>query len=172
MPATTLDQAALSAGSTAIPRAYDWSFKLVEQWEKVIELNTQTVRTTLAEQQALANAALSSASFEELIELQTQRVPASMKKSFAYWQHVEEIAKQSQEEIISIMQTGWSQCLSIFGVVSDVATSTRDSGVKLLDEAGEVLTGQSSPVTSGEPVAILDSSGNVVLAGTSRGGLH
>jgi phasin family protein len=172
MHATTLDQAALSASTPAVPVAYDWTFKLVGQWEKVIELNAQTVRTTLAEQQALANAALSSPSFEELLELQTQRVPASIKKSLAYWQHVEEIAKDTHEEIIAIMQSGWSQYLSIFGAFSDAATSTRDSGVKLLDEAGEVLTGASSAGAGGEPVAIVDSSGKVVSADNSRSGLH
>lgn len=172
MNATPLNQATLSIGSAVVPSAYDWTFELVGQWEKVIELNTQTVKTTLAEQQALTDAALSSRSLEELIELQTQRVPASMKKSFAYWQHVGEIAKESQQEIIAVMQTGWSRYLSTVGALSEVATSTRDSGAKLLDEAGEVLTGQPSPVTTGEPVAIVDSSGQIISAGTSRSGLH
>ena len=172
MPTTTLNQTAMSVESTAIPRAYDWTFDLVGPWEKLIELNTQTVKTTLAEQQALTNAALSSRSFEELIELQTQRVPASAKKSFAYWQHVEEIAKETHEEIITIMQTVWSKYLSTFSALSDVAPSARDSGVTLLDEAGEILTGQSSPATRDEAAAIVDSSGQVVSSGTTHGGLH
>lgn len=172
MHATILNQAAVPYDSTAVANTHEWTAGFVAHWEKVIALNTQTVKTTLAEQQTLTNAALSSRSFDEFIDLQTQQFTAGVKKSFAYWQHVEEIATQTREDMTTVMASGWSRYLSILGSLSDMAAPTRESGPKLLDEAGKVLSSQSAEVEHGEPVAIVDSLGQVVSSGLPRDGLH
>ncbi|MFM0125341.1 phasin family protein [Paraburkholderia sp. RL18-101-BIB-B] len=72
--------------------------------EKVIRLNMQTAKTAVAEQRALADAALSAHSLSEVIDLQSQQLPVAVKKSFAYGRHVEDIAVQTGTDLLIAMQ--------------------------------------------------------------------
>ena len=64
--------------STGVALVFDSTRKLYSGVERVTELNVQTVKTSLLEQHALTQAALSSQSLHEMIDLQTQQVPAAV----------------------------------------------------------------------------------------------
>ena len=144
--------------------AYDVAAKAVAGFEKVIELNLQTVKTSLFEQQALVDAALSSASLDQVIDLQFQQVPAAIKKTCAYWGHVEDIAVDLHNELASAvqdsMQSYLSTLFSLFGSAAPLGLAptgrTNVTSPLAIDEP---------PVIPNEPVAIVDSSGKVVSSG-------
>ncbi len=169
MNAVVLNQPEVRHEGNAIA-AYEIVTKAVAGIEKVVELNVQTVKTSLSEQQALVNAALSSVSLDQVIDLQFQQVPAAMKKTCAYWGHVEDIAVDTHNELAGVLQDSvrdyLSTLFSFFGSAASIgiasAGRTTVTSPLAIDE----------PVaTRNEPVAILDSSGNVVSSG-GRTDLH
>ncbi|WP_027800819.1 phasin family protein [Paraburkholderia dilworthii] len=144
--------------------AYDVAAKAVACFEKVIELNVQTVKTSLFEQQALVDAALSSASLDQVIDLQLQQVPAAIKKTCAYWGHVEDIAVDLHNELASVVQDSMQSYLStLFSLLGGAAPFALASAGRT--NVTSPLAIEEPPVTQKEPVAILDSSGNVVSSG-------
>ncbi|MFP3647690.1 phasin family protein [Paraburkholderia sp. SIMBA_054] len=72
--------------------------------EKLTELNLRAVKSTLAENQAIASAALSTKDPQELFALQTQRAQAAMEEAQSYWRHVWNIVVSAQAELA--MSTG------------------------------------------------------------------
>jgi phasin family protein len=58
--------------------AFDCITELFGGFERVAELNVQTVKTSLSEQQALADAALSARSLSEVMDLHSQPLPAAL----------------------------------------------------------------------------------------------
>lgn len=138
--------------------------------EKIVELNAQTVKTSLSEQQALADAALSARSLTEIIDLQSQQLPAAVTKTFAYWRHMEDIATGTRTAMFEAMgdrfANPWQAFIDTMGVVSDKAASRESSGdVPLL------LT-DNTAANIADPVAIVDSSGKVVSSAGMRDDLH
>ncbi|MDP9648760.1 phasin family protein [Paraburkholderia caledonica] len=169
MNAVVLTQPEVGHEDNAIV-AYQMAAKAVAGLEKVVELNMQTVKTSLSEQRALVDAALSSVSLDQVIDLQFQQVPAAMKKTCAYWGHVEDIAVDTHNELAGVLQDSVSSYLctlfSFFGSAASIgiapAERTTVTSPLVIDEP---------PATQSGPVAILDSAGNVV-ASTGRTDLH
>ncbi|MGY6124949.1 phasin family protein [Paraburkholderia strydomiana] len=169
MNAVVLTQPEVGHEDNAIV-AYQMAAKAVAGLEKVVELNMQTVKTSLSEQRALVDAALSSVSLDQVIDLQFQQVPAAMKKTCAYWGHVEDIAVDTHNELAGVLQNSVSSYLStlfsFFGSAASIgiapAERTTVTSPLVIDEP---------PTTQSGPVAILDSAGNVV-ASTGRTDLH
>jgi len=144
--------------------AYDVAAKAVAGFEKVIELNLQTVKTSLVEQHALVDAALSSASLDQVIDLQFQQVPAAIKKTCAYWGHVEDIVVDLNNELASAVQDSMQSYLStLFSLLGGAAPLGLASAGRT--SVTSPLAIQEPPLTQNEPVAIVDSSGNVVSSG-------
>lgn len=166
----TMNQLSSRQGETAIDAVLACTNEVFASIEKVVELNVQTVKTSLSEQQALADAALCVQSVSELIDFQSQQLPAAVTKTFAYWRHVGDIAVQTQNELHSTMHehfgSSFQRLADIFGAAS--------VGFAAQDQPGRssLLAVAQPAVAAAEGVAIVDSSGNVVSSDDVRGDLH
>jgi phasin family protein len=69
--------------------------------EKLTELNLRAVKSTLAENQAIANLALSTKDPQELFALQARRAQAAMQEAQSYWRHVSTIMFNTQAELVA-----------------------------------------------------------------------
>src|ERR1700751_4456804 len=67
--------------------------------EKLTELNVRAVKSTLAENQAIASMALSIKDPQELFVLQAKRTQAAMEEAQSYWRHVSNILFNTQAEL-------------------------------------------------------------------------
>ncbi|MFM0309422.1 phasin family protein [Paraburkholderia sp. RL17-383-BIF-A] len=164
------DQFSSRQRDTAIEVAFDCNTEVLAGVEKVVELNIQTVKTSLSEQQALADAALSAQSLSEVFDLQSQQFPAAVTKTFAYWRHVEEIAADTRIGLFNAMQAHFGSSLNTLAEMVDMAC-----GNAFVQERGGILDlpGMAqSTVASAERVGIVDSSGRVVSSDDVRGDLH
>jgi phasin family protein len=134
--------------------------------EKMIELNVQTVRTSLSEQQALADAALSVHSVTEAIDLQSQQLPATITKTFAYWRHMEDIATQTRLGVFSAIQERFGDSLRAWaGLVDATAGSTAGQVAAATDSM--LVTGEEAAAQPAAAVAIVDSAGHAVTSPAS-----
>ncbi|WP_025600127.1 phasin family protein [Burkholderia sp. WSM2230] len=168
MNAVVLNQPDVSQQNHQI--AYEFAAKAVAGVEKVVELNLQTVKTSLSEQQALVDAALSSGSLGQIFDLQFQQVPAAIKKTCAYWGHVEDIAVDVHNDFTSVVQDSLQSYLSsLFSLLDGAAWI----GIVSTDRTNitSPLAIEQPPAPSNEPVVIVDSSGNVVSS-SPRANLH
>jgi phasin family protein len=150
--------------------AYELAAKAVAGFEKVVELNVQTVKTSLSEQQALVDAALSSSSLNQMIDLQFQQVPAAIKKTCAYWGHVEDIAVDTHNDLVDALQDSVQSYLSTFFSLLDSAASIGIVSTGRTNVTSPLVIEQ-PPAPQNDPVVIVDSSGNVVSS-SPRMDLH
>lgn len=158
MDATTLKYSPLFRRDADLPGAFDWIVCAVAGLEKVVELNMQTVKTSLREQEVLAEAALSARSFSEVIDLQSQQLPAALKKTFAYWRHVQEIAAETGGALASVMQASVQNLMTTLHAPVDIATSAAS------EQGGtsRLLSTYPPGAGVGTPAAIVDSSGKMI----------
>ncbi|EIF35204.1 phasin family protein [Burkholderia sp. Ch1-1] len=138
--------------------------------EKVAKLNVQTIKTSLLEQQALADAALSAQSVSEVLDLQSQQLPAAVTKTFAYWRHMEDIAAQTRNDLASAVQEHFGSSLQTFAKMFDFASIGLDAQ-DMLGKSSQFVMAQSADA-SAERVAIVDSSGKVLSSEGVRSDLH
>ncbi len=138
--------------------------------EKVAKLNVQTIKTSLLEQQALADAALSAQSVSEVLDLQSQQLPAAVTKTFAYWRHMEDIAAQTRNDLASAVQEHFGSSLQTFAKMFDFASIGLDAQ-DMLGKSSRFVMAQSADA-SAERVAIVDSSGKVLSSEGVRSDLH
>jgi phasin family protein len=172
MYADTLNQISSRQRNSAVEGTFDCTAEAMSGIEKVIELNLQTVKTSLSEQQALANAALSARSMSEAIDLQSQQLPATIKKTFAYWRHVEEIAVETRLGLFAAMQERFQNSLRTFAEMVDAASGTFADQANANPERLLVAADDGSAQATAGSVAIVDSAGNVVSSDDVRGELH
>ncbi|WP_345814908.1 phasin family protein [Paraburkholderia sp. PREW-6R] len=172
MYADTLNQISSRQRNSAVEGTFDCTAEAMSGIEKVIELNLQTVKTSLSEQQALAHAALSARSMSEAIDLQSQQFPATIKKTFAYWRHVEEIAVETRLGLFSAMQERFQNSLRTFAEMVDAASGSFANQANANTERLLVAADDVSAQATANTVAIVDSAGNVVSSDDVRGDLH
>jgi phasin family protein len=135
-------------------------------FERVVELNVQTVKTSLSDQQALANAALSAQSLSEVIDLHSQQLPTTVRKSFAYWRHIEDIVMETGNRFFTAMYAHSGGFLKRFEEMTDIAAA----GVSVPCEQSSLhVAGQPAEA---EPMAIVDSAGKVISSDRVRNDLH
>jgi phasin family protein len=170
MNAVVLNQPEVRHESTAIA-AYEFAAKAVAGIEKIVELNVQTVKTSLSEQQALADAALSSGSLNEVFDLQFQQLPAAVTKTCAYWGHVEDIAADTRDGLAEVVQDSLQTCLTTLFSLFDGAASMGLAAAGRTNVTSPLAIEQ-PPAPPKEPVVIVDSSGNVVSSSARTSGLH
>ncbi|CAB3731824.1 phasin family protein [Paraburkholderia rhynchosiae] len=151
--------------------AYELAARTVSGLEKIVELNVQTVKTSLSEQRALVDAALSSESFNQVFDLQFQQFPAAIKKTCAYWGHVEDIAVDTRNELAEVVQNSVQSYLTTLFSMIDSATSIGTASGGRTNVTSPLAIEQ-PPGARNEPVAIVDSSGNVVPPSGRASGLH
>ncbi|NKJ50829.1 phasin [Burkholderia sp. SG-MS1] len=166
----TADQLSSRRRDAAVNAAFDCNAEVFDGITKVVELNIQTVKTSLSEQQAMADAALSAQSLSAVIDLQSRQFPAAVKKTFAYWRHVEDIAVQTGIGLFTAMQTHVGSVLTTFADMADVAPGTAATQ-EGLGKWSVFVTGQPA-VDPAQPGGIVDSSGNAVSSAEVRGDLH
>ncbi|MFM0173276.1 phasin family protein [Paraburkholderia sediminicola] len=165
MHATTLNYSPLFRHDADLPDAFDWMGCAVAGLEKLVELNVQTVKTSLREQEVLAGAALSSRSLNEVIELQSQQLPAALKKTFAYWRHVQEITVETGGDLASVMQASVQSLATTLQAPVDIATSAASEQGR----TSRLLSTYPPTAASGTPAAIVDSSGRMISDNESGG---
>jgi phasin family protein len=166
----TVQQFSTRQRGIAVNAAFDWTTDVLAGIEKLIELNMQTIKTSLSEQQVLVDAALSARTLSEVIDLQSRQFPAGVKKTFAYLRHVEEIGAYMGSGVFSALHEQTGSALRAFTTVMDFASfgATRQEP----SDTPDLLVGeQPATVHADEPV-ILDSSGKVVSLGHTTGKVH
>ena len=77
--------------------------------EKLTELNLRAVKSTLAENQAIASITLSTKDPQELFALQVKRTQAAMEEAQSYWRHVSNIMFNTQAELAATAEAQFRQ---------------------------------------------------------------
>lgn len=118
-----MSQLSMRRIETAIDVAFDGIDEVFAGFEAVVELNVQTVKTSLSEQRALTDAALAAGSIAEVIDLQTRQLSAAVTKTFAYWRHVEDTAVQTGNNVFSAMHEHSGSPLRTIAGIFNIAIS-------------------------------------------------
>jgi phasin family protein len=82
----------LAAQKAGLDASFGVVARAVEGFEKLVDLNTRTLRTAIDEQQEIIARALSVRDAKDFFALQNQQFQASVQRTQAYWQSVAEIA--------------------------------------------------------------------------------
>lgn len=82
----------LAAQKAGLDTSFGLVTRAVEGFEKLIDLNTRTLRTAIDEQQEVIARTLSVRDAQKFFALQNQQIQASVQRAQAYWQSVAEIA--------------------------------------------------------------------------------
>jgi phasin family protein len=73
-------------------------------FEKLVDLNVQAAKTSLAENQAVLSEAVSVKDAQSLLELQMRQNEAANAKAQAYWRHVNEIVIETNSQLLAQSQ--------------------------------------------------------------------
>ncbi|MFM0282997.1 phasin family protein [Paraburkholderia sediminicola] len=162
----TLNPLALRQSATAVEAAFDCTTELFVGFQRSVELNVQTAKTSISEQAALTDAALSVRTPSELIDLHTQQLSAAGKKTFAYCRHVETIAAETASRFFTAMSVHSEDFLKRLEEMTNFASGGFAAQV---NRTSLLITGE--PAVA-EPVAIVDSAGEVLSSGDGPSDLH
>src|ERR1700756_3433899 len=77
--------------------------------EKLVELNVQAVKSTLAENQEIVATALSTNEPHKLFSQQTSEAQPALEKAQSYWRHVYEILSSTHAEFAALAETQLKQ---------------------------------------------------------------
>ncbi|HTI17365.1 MAG TPA: phasin family protein [Trinickia sp.] len=91
-------------GRTVVVPAGDIARRTYEGFAQLTELNLETVKTTFAEQRAIAEETVCTPSFERLVNLSGAQTQASLKQALAYWRHASDIAIDTVADNVGL---GW-----------------------------------------------------------------
>ncbi|MFM0629328.1 phasin family protein [Paraburkholderia xenovorans] len=115
-PVVALQRASLETLSDVCTKAFGCI-------EKLTELNLRAVKSTLAENQAIADLALSSKDPQELFALQARRAQAAMQEAQSYWRHVSTIMFSTQAELAASAEAQLKQQQKTQALVDTVASN-------------------------------------------------
>ncbi|WP_429298936.1 phasin family protein [Paraburkholderia sp. GAS199] len=158
---STLDSIPTRPNYTSIDVAHKCISEAFAGLEALVQLNIQTVKTTLSEQQALVHAALSAQTLSEVIDLQTRQLPAATTKTFAYWRHVEDIAAQTGSNTFSVMHEQAGSPLHSAPTSLHVANGRLDAWDR---SSSSQPSGSQAAAGNATAPAIVDSAGNPVAS--------
>jgi phasin family protein len=96
--------------------------------EKLTELNLRAAKLTLAENQAIADLALSTKDPQELFALQARRAQAAMQEAQSYWRHVNTIVFNTQAELAASAEAQFKQQQQKTQALVDTVASNAPSG--------------------------------------------
>ena len=160
-------QPSLPRRDAVVETAFDCASQVFAGLEKAARLNIQTVKTSVSEQQALVDAALSAQTISEVIDLHSQQFPASVTKTFAYWRHVEDIAVQTQSGFFAAVR---EHIGSAIGMVADtVSGASAGLAEQARGHSASLLVTAQPGAPSSAPVPILGSDGQVISSNDVRG---
>ncbi|REG60773.1 phasin family protein [Paraburkholderia sp. BL6669N2] len=107
--------------------------------EKLTELNVRAVKSTLAENQAIADLALSTKDPQELFALQARRAQAAMQEAQSYWRHVSTIVYGTQAELAASAEAQLKQqqqkTQALVDTVATNASAGSEAAVSVMQSA-------------------------------------
>jgi phasin family protein len=99
---TLIPEQSIAATKASVDTAFGLASKVFQGFEKLVELNAQTVRTTLAEAQGLAAKSLTSKAPQAVFAVDDDQLRAGFQKTQAYWTHVKDIVSSIQVEFAAV----------------------------------------------------------------------
>jgi phasin family protein len=99
----------VAAQKAGVESTFGFLTKAFEGLEKLVELNLQVVKATLAENQEIVAKAFSSGDLPGLFALQTSQAQPVAEKVRSYWQHVYEILSSTQGQCAAAAETQYKQ---------------------------------------------------------------
>jgi len=164
------------AGQAALASMIDLASQTFAGFERLTRLNLQTMKTMLAEQHGIALEAVDSRSLSWTLTLPMAQAQAGFKKTFAYWQHVNEIAVETATQNAGAGLEGFRECARwLASARADGAGSPLGESFLLTaagaggSAAGETQAGSETGLAAAtqaggkkRSVDIVDGSGNVV----------
>jgi phasin family protein len=99
----------VAAQKAGVESTFGFLTKAFEGLEKLVELNLQVVKATLAENQGIVAKAFSSGDLPGLLALQTSQAQPVAEKARSYWQHVYEILSNTQAEFATTAEAQFKQ---------------------------------------------------------------
>ncbi|MDL5032058.1 TIGR01841 family phasin [Pelomonas sp. APW6] len=104
--------------------------KAFEGVEKLVELNLQVAKATLAEVAENTQAALSVKDAQELLALQTSLLQPSAEKAAAYSRHLYDIATATNAEVAKVAEAQFADVQTKFNAVVDNAAKNAPAGTE------------------------------------------
>ncbi|MEO3713045.1 phasin family protein [Roseateles flavus] len=104
--------------------------KAFEGVEKLVELNLQVAKATLAEAAENTQAALSVKDAQELLALQTSLLQPSAEKAAAYSRHLYDIATATNAEVAKVAEAQFAEAQTKFNAVVDTAAKNAPAGTE------------------------------------------
>lgn len=120
----------------AIASMVDLANQTFAGFERLARLNLQTMKTMLAEQHGIALEVVDSRSLGWMLTLPVAQAQAGLKKSLAYWQHVNEIAVETATQNAGAGWEGFRECAQWLGAAGGEAARTRPRESLLLSASG------------------------------------
>ena len=116
--------------------------------EKLTGLNVRAVKSTLAENQAIAVAVLSTKDPQELFALQAKRTQAAMDEARSYWRHVSNIMFNTQAELAATAEAQFKTRLRDTQAFVDTVASNAPAGTEAAVNALQTAVTAASEATS------------------------
>ena len=160
----------IAAQKSQLEALFALSGKAVDGFERIVELNLQTLKTAMHESSEAALAALSVKDLQELAALQPNLAQPLTEKLLSYSQHLYEITSGTQSEIAkaveananemnrkvqSLVETatrnapaGTETAVAMFKTAMSAANNAYDSLHKASKQAAEVVEANINTVTS------------------------
>jgi len=98
-----------AAQKTNLDTLFGLTNKALESVEKLVELNLQVVKSTIAESQENAQRALSVKDAQELLSLQASLAQPVAEKALSYGRHLYEIASATQAEFARVAEVQYEE---------------------------------------------------------------
>ena len=116
--------------------------------EKLTELNLRAAKSTLAENQAIASAALSTKDPQALFALHAKRAQAAMEEAQSYWRHVWNIVVSTQAELVTSAEAQFNKRLRDTQTFVDTVASNAPAGSEAAVNALQTAVTAASEATS------------------------
>ena len=167
----------VAAQKAGIESTFGFLTKAFEGWEKLVELNLQVVKATLAENQEIVAKAFSSTDLPGLFALQTSQAQPVAEKVRSYWQHMYEILSSTQGQCAAAAETRFKQFQNEAQGFVDSITKNAPAGSETAVAAWKAFATTASETASAtyeaakkatkQAVEIAESNANVVAAGAN-----
>jgi phasin family protein len=95
---TLIPEQTITAAKASVDTAFGLAGKVFQGFEKLVELNAQTVKTTLAEAQEFAAKSLIGKAPQAVFAVPENQLRTGVQKTRAYWTHVNEIVSSTKAE--------------------------------------------------------------------------
>jgi phasin family protein len=106
---TLIPEQTITATKASLDTTFGLASKAFQGFEKIVELNAQTVQTTLAEAQEFAGKSLIGKAPQAAFAVQDNQLRAGVQKTQAYWTHVKEIVSSTQAEFEAVAKAVFKQ---------------------------------------------------------------